>query len=88
MVIRYCTSSVQSTINTHTHRSAAAERTTRYSRILQTIPRPDSLEDFFKSIEDSSSKGDFKVGLEARYNISAMAVMFQGNKFNNKHIIL
>ncbi|XP_064387776.1 uncharacterized protein LOC135335965 [Halichondria panicea] len=45
----------------------AAARTTRFSRILQNVPRPHSLADFFSSIEESSSKGDFKVGLEARF---------------------
>ena len=48
-----------------TYRSAAA-RTKRFSRILQTVPYPYSLADFFRSIEESNSKGDFKVGLEAR----------------------
>ncbi len=46
----------------HVHRSAAA----KIADVLQTIPHPHKLADFFKSIEDSISKGDFKVGLEAR----------------------
>ncbi|XP_064387836.1 uncharacterized protein LOC135335996 isoform X2 [Halichondria panicea] len=46
---------------------SAAVRTEQLSRRLQTDPRPYSLADFFKSIENSNSKGNFKVGLEARF---------------------
>ncbi|XP_064388636.1 uncharacterized protein LOC135336701 isoform X2 [Halichondria panicea] len=46
---------------------SAAARTKRFSRLIQTHPYPYSLADFFRSIENSSSKVDFKVGLEARF---------------------
>ncbi len=59
MVIEYFIASV-------THNRSAAARTKRFSRLLQTIPYPYSLADFFRSIDESNSKGDFKVGLEAR----------------------
>ena len=49
----------------NTNRSAAA-RAADFSHRLLSVPRPHSLADFFKSIEESNSKGDFIVGLEAR----------------------
>ncbi|XP_064387744.1 uncharacterized protein LOC135335941 isoform X2 [Halichondria panicea] len=46
---------------------SVAERTSRFSRILLNYPRPYSLSDLFSRIEESNSKGDFKVGLETRF---------------------
>ncbi len=55
---------------------SAARRAATYSRLFLTVPRPHSLANFFENIEHSSSKGDFKVGLEARYDQDKVSVTF------------